>query len=107
MGHYDTRLTSTQDLDFWVRAVLADVNLHVVDRPVTAFRIRDGRRNASAPRRDTALRFDFEFRQILRHFAWPISPPSAPAKRHCGPTRRQNVLIGKPALPRNNATGQI
>ena len=38
------------------------------DREVTAFRVRDRQRNMSAPRTDTALRGDFEYLQILRHF---------------------------------------
>jgi glycosyltransferase involved in cell wall biosynthesis len=68
VGGYDARLTSLPDLDFWIRAVLEGFDLHVADRPVTAFRIRDGQCNASAPRMDTVLRSDFEFRQILRRF---------------------------------------
>jgi glycosyltransferase involved in cell wall biosynthesis len=68
VGGYDTRLTNLQDLDFWIRAVLEGIELHVANRPVTAFRIRDGQRNMSAPRMDTVLRSDFELRQILRRF---------------------------------------
>jgi hypothetical protein len=68
LGGSDTRLTNLQDLDFWVRMAVAGFGIHVVDHTVTAFRVRDGQRNMSASRTDTALRGDFEFRQILRHF---------------------------------------
>ncbi len=68
VGNYDVRLTNLQDLDLWVRVVLAGLGIHVADHRVTAFRVRDGKRNMSADRTDTALRSDFEYRQILRRF---------------------------------------
>ena len=68
VGDYDVRLTNSQDLDYWVRALIAGFNICVLDQEVTAFRIRDKNRNMSAPRTDTLLRGDFECFQILHHF---------------------------------------
>ena len=68
VGGYDPHLTNLQDLDFSIRAVVEGFDLYVADRPITAFRVRDGQRNVSAPRMDTALRSDFELRQILRRY---------------------------------------
>lgn len=68
VGDYDVRLTNLQDLDYWIRLVLAGFDMHVENRVVTAFRVRDGHRNMSAPRTDNLLRNDFEHCQILRHF---------------------------------------
>ncbi len=69
VGPYDPRLTNLQDLDMWVRMVLAGQNMHVLLEPMTAFRIRAGQANMSAERPDTRLRTAFETTKILRHFA--------------------------------------
>lgn len=71
-GEYDPRLSNLQDLDMWVRlAALAPI--HVMSDELTAFRIRGGNQNMSAPRADTALRTQFEYAQILRRFrAMPL-----------------------------------
>jgi glycosyltransferase involved in cell wall biosynthesis len=67
LGSYDPRLTNLQDLDMWVR-LCAGHGIHVMDAGVTAFRIRSGNQNASAPRPDTRLRSEFEYAQILKRF---------------------------------------
>lgn len=66
-GEYDPRLTNLQDLDMWVR-LAARAPIHVMSDELTAFRIRHGNQNMSAPRSDTALRCQFEYAQILRRF---------------------------------------
>jgi hypothetical protein len=68
-GTYDRRLTNLQDLDMWVRMLLAGHHIHLLPEEVTAFRIRDGQANMSAQRLDTILRATFETGKILRHFA--------------------------------------
>lgn len=69
VGLYDRRLTNLQDFDFWIRMLVAGLNIHVLALPaLTAFRIRDGQRNMSAPRDDSLLRSEFEFAQILGHY---------------------------------------
>lgn len=68
-GAYDSRLTNLQDLDMWVRMLVAGHAIHLLPEELTAFRIRDGMANASAPRPDSLLRAGFETGKILRHFA--------------------------------------
>jgi glycosyltransferase involved in cell wall biosynthesis len=67
VGPYDPRLTNLQDLDMWVR-ICTGHDIHVMREEVTAFRIRDGNRNMSAPRLDVKLRAEFEFARILRNY---------------------------------------
>lgn len=74
-GLYDPRLTNLQDLDMWVRMLVAGCRLHVLPEPFTAFRIRDAHANASAPSRSALLRAEFEHGRILDHyraFATPL-----------------------------------
>jgi hypothetical protein len=59
---YDPRLTSLQDLDMWVR-VSAAHDIHVLHEELTAYRIRAGEANMSAPRPDTRLRSEFDTRR--------------------------------------------
>jgi hypothetical protein len=68
-GAYDRRLTNLQDLDMWIRMLIAGHAIHVLPEPLTAFRIRANHANMSAPRPDTRLRTQFETGRILRHFA--------------------------------------
>jgi glycosyltransferase involved in cell wall biosynthesis len=68
-GPYDRRLTNLQDLDMWIRMLLAGHSIHVLPEEVTAFRIRANNANMSAPRPDTYLRGRFEATRILRHYA--------------------------------------
>jgi hypothetical protein len=94
VGDYDVRLTNLQDLDYWVRVLIAGFGICVEDREVTAFRIREGQRNMSAPRTDTILRSDFEFPQILRHFQ-SIDPEllgDGPTDDHLSPASRLATL---------------
>lgn len=67
VGNYDPRLTNLQDFDMWVR-VCTGHDIHVMREELTAFRIRADHRNMSAPRRDTTLRSQFEFAQILKRY---------------------------------------
>ena len=68
-GSYDARLTNLQDLDMWVRMLIAGHRIHLLPDELTAFRIRAGSANMSAPRPDSLLRHRFETTRILRHFA--------------------------------------
>jgi len=67
VGSYDPRLANAQDLDMWVR-ICAEQDIHVMREELTAYRVLDGHRNMSAPRRDTVLRVAFEFAQILKRY---------------------------------------
>jgi hypothetical protein len=68
-GAYDRRLTNLQDLDMWIRMLVAGHAIHVLSQPLTAVRIRANHANMSAPRPDTRLRTQFETGRILHHFA--------------------------------------
>jgi glycosyltransferase involved in cell wall biosynthesis len=68
-GPYDRRLTNLQDLDMWIRMLIAGHGIHVLPEEMIAFRIRDNNANMSARRTDTLLRSEFEESKILRHFA--------------------------------------
>jgi glycosyltransferase involved in cell wall biosynthesis len=67
VGSYDPRLTNLQDFDMWVR-VCTGHDIHIMREELTAFRVRADQRNMSAPRRDTILRSQFEFAQILKRY---------------------------------------
>ncbi len=69
VGLYDRRLTNLQDLDMWIRMLIAGRDMLVLPVHLTAFRIRDDMANMSAPRPDTQLRTMFEMTRILRRFA--------------------------------------
>lgn len=66
-GEYDRRLVNLQDLDMWIR-ICTRAKIHVLPECLTAFRIHTDARNLSAPRRDTALRSQFEYSQILKRY---------------------------------------
>ena len=68
-GTYDPRLTDVQDLDMWIRMLMAGHRIHVLPEPLTAFRIRDDNANASAPSLETRLRSVYESSRILERFA--------------------------------------
>ncbi len=68
-GLYDTRLTALQDLDMWIRMLVAGCRFDILPEPVTAFRIRDDAANASAYGMASNLRTEFELTQILKRYA--------------------------------------
>lgn len=69
VGEYDPRLTNLQDLDMWIRMLMAGHNIHVLPEPLTAFRIRAGNANTSAPSPRTRLRAIYECSKVLERFA--------------------------------------
>lgn len=69
MGQINPKYTNLEDLDMWIRMLKAGLNFHIMPDQVTAFRIRSGNANMSAPRWDSRLRTQFETAHILRHYA--------------------------------------
>lgn len=67
-GEVNPRYTNLEDHDMWVRMLMSGQNAHVLPDQITAFRIRSGNANMSAPRWDSRLRTQFETAQILRHY---------------------------------------
>jgi hypothetical protein len=66
-GLYDPRMASIPDFDMWVRLAMRH-EIHVLQREVTAFRVLDRGRYASAPNSRAARRAQFEMFQVLKHF---------------------------------------
>lgn len=69
VGAYDRRLTNLQDLDMWIRMLVAGFNIHLLAEEATAVRIRDNHANMSAPTLDKMNRTGFELGKVLRHYA--------------------------------------
>jgi glycosyltransferase involved in cell wall biosynthesis len=67
VGLYDTRLAQVPDLDMWIRITLRH-DIHVMQEELTAFRIRDQQRNASAARPEVVVRDAWERAKVLRHY---------------------------------------
>lgn len=67
VGLYDPRLAQVPDLDQWIRTCAA-FEIHVLQEPLTAFRIRDGMQNASAARPAVVVRDAWERAYVLRHY---------------------------------------
>lgn len=73
LGLYDPRLAQVPDLDMWIR-LASHTGLHVLPQALTAFRVRDGQKNASAGRPEVIVRDAWERARILRHY---LNLPSA------------------------------
>ena len=67
VGPYDPRFANLLDFDMWVRLCMVE-QIHVIQEELSAFRIRDDKRNMSALRRDTILRYYFEYFEVLKHY---------------------------------------
>lgn len=67
IGPYDERLAQVPDLDQWVR-LCRHFDIQVLPQPLTAFRILDGQRNASAARPEVVVRDAWERVQVLRRY---------------------------------------
>lgn len=108
VGPYDPRLVLLQDLDMWLRMLIAGHDIHVLAEELTAFRIRDNNANMSAPRPASALRHSFELTKVLTRFAEmraehfeemfgeeaaETSPPDAPVALRVAELARQNPSV--------------
>ena len=67
VGNYDPRLIQIHDLDLWIRVCLAD-EIHVIDAPLTRFRVRDNEANANNTRPGTVARIDWEYEHVMQRF---------------------------------------
>ncbi len=67
LGPDNRRLTLLHDLERWIR-LLERHEIHVMAEPLTAFRVRANRQNASAPRDETRLRDTFEAFEIFKRY---------------------------------------
>lgn len=67
VGLYDPRLAQVPDLDMWIRLSLAH-DIHVIQEPLLAFRIRAAGQNASAGNPANIRRDAWERAYLLRHY---------------------------------------
>lgn len=66
VGGYNPKLTNLQDFEMWLRILISGHRIWMLNEKLTAFRIRSGLKNMSAPRQDNLLRSQFELSQILK-----------------------------------------
>lgn len=68
IGEYNPKLTNIQDFDIWIRFLSAGHTIFLLPEKLTAFRIRKGFQNMSAPRTDSILRGNFELTQVIKEY---------------------------------------
>jgi len=68
VGAHDPRLLQLQDLDYWIRICLVG-EIHVVQHPLVAYRIRMDGQNLSGDRPEANARVQWEAQKVLRHFS--------------------------------------
>ena len=72
LGSLNGGYIQLQDMDMWIRVAIAGYDLHVIEEPLTYYRImRDGT-NMSAGHAGARATNSFEYAKILRNF-WKIS----------------------------------
>lgn len=67
VGWPDPRLHQLSDLDWWIR-ICMQYELHILQEPLTRFRVRNGDLNASGTRPEVEIRDLFELPKVLRHY---------------------------------------
>ena len=67
VGGMDPRFFQLSDFDLWIRLCLGS-DIHILQEPLTMFRVRDNETNMSGNRPETRRRILFEERHILRNY---------------------------------------
>ena len=67
IGPYNPALAQLPDLEMWIR-LLRHHEIHLIEEPLTAFRIRENNRNASAARPEVLVRDQWEWRKVLEQY---------------------------------------
>jgi glycosyltransferase involved in cell wall biosynthesis len=67
VGLYNPAMAQVPDLEMWVR-LLRDHEIHLIEEPLVAFRIRDNQMNASAARPEVVLRDQWEWLRVLEQY---------------------------------------
>jgi len=67
IGRYDMRLAQLPDYDFWIELCKRH-EIHIIDSPLTAFRVLAGERNASAGNPVAKARHDWELQLVFRRY---------------------------------------
>lgn len=72
VGRFDGSYVQLQDLDMWIRIAIAGYELHVVEEPLTYYRVMRKGGNLSSDRPDARAANSFEYAKTLRNY-WNIS----------------------------------
>ena len=67
VGVYDPRYGQIHDLDLWIRICLKHP-IHVIQAPLTYFRLRDNSANANNASPDTLARIAWEYDHVIRRY---------------------------------------
>lgn len=67
IGRYDARLAQLPDFDFWIE-ICKRHEIHIINTPLTAFRVFSGERNASGGNPAAKARHDWELQCVLRRY---------------------------------------
>lgn len=67
VGLYNPALAQLPDLEMWVR-LLRKHDIHLIEEPLTGFRIRDNEMNASAARPEVIVRDQWEWLRVLDQY---------------------------------------
>lgn len=72
LGSLNGRYIQLQDLDMWIRLAVAGYDLHVIEEPLTYYRIMRNGTNMSTGHAGARATNSFEYAKTLRHF-WKLS----------------------------------
>ena len=61
-----------QDLDMWIRVAVAGYDLHVIEEPLTCYRVMESGSNMSSDRSGARATYSFEYAKILRAY-WRLT----------------------------------
>lgn len=68
LGPLDGRFVQLQDLELWVRLVTAGYEMHVLDEPLTCYRVTRNGSNLSTASRQVRAREAYEYALLLRNY---------------------------------------
>lgn len=108
IGLYNPALAQLHDLELYIR-ILKRHEIHLIEEPLTAFRILENQRNASAPRPETFVRSHWELALILDQYRrlptsllQQVFPEMVPSRRQT-PVPRWLTRMASVVLARHSA----
>lgn len=72
LGPLDGRYIQLQDLDMWIRVAIAGYDLHVIEEPLTYYRVMRNGSNMSSGYSGTRATNSFEYARTLRNY-WSLT----------------------------------
>jgi len=95
VGYYDRRLGQLGDFDFWVRLCMR-YEIHVLQHPLTCFRVRQKEANQSGNKPETRIRVAMEYQQVLKAY---LEIPTVEMLLQVFPDIRKLVRTGDNVIP--------